>query len=67
MQCHFELRRIDVLSCALPTLRVYRRRDDASARQLFGYSILYLFALFAALIVDRAAAFQPLGSFWGGG
>ncbi len=47
-------------------LRVYRRRDDASARQLFGYSILYLFALFAALIVDRAAAFQPLGSFWGG-
>jgi len=34
-------------------LRVMRSTDDKPARQMFGYSILYLFALFALLIVDR--------------
>ena len=29
--------------------------NDAPARQAFKYSILYLFALFAALAVDRLA------------
>ena len=35
-------------------LRVLGSDDDRPARQMFGYSILYLFALFALLIVDRA-------------
>lgn len=34
-------------------LAVLLRGDMRSARGLFGYSILYLFALFAALILDR--------------
>ncbi len=37
-------------------LRVWRLRDDASARRMFGFSILYLFALFAALIAEHGAA-----------
>ncbi len=36
-------------------LGVRRARDDASARRLFGFSILYLFALFAALIAEHGA------------
>ena len=35
-------------------LRVLRGSDDRPAKQMFGFSILYLFALFALLIVDRA-------------
>jgi protoheme IX farnesyltransferase len=37
-------------------LGVRRAGDDASARRLFGFSILYLFALFAALIAEHGAA-----------
>jgi protoheme IX farnesyltransferase len=37
-------------------LRLRRARDDASARRMFGFSILYLFALFAALIAEHGAA-----------
>ena len=37
-------------------LRVRRTRDDAIARRMFGFSILYLFALFAALIVEHGVA-----------
>ncbi len=37
-------------------LRVRRARDDASARRMFGFSIVYLFALFAALIAEHGAA-----------
>lgn len=33
---------------------VQRSQSDRPARQLFGYSILYLFVLFTLLIVDRA-------------
>jgi len=33
---------------------VLRGRSDRPARQLFGFSILYLFVLFTLLIVDRA-------------
>jgi len=36
-------------------VRVYLERDERSARQMFGLSILYLFALFTALIVDGGA------------
>lgn len=32
---------------------------DRAARQLFGYSILYLFVLFAVLIIDRAPGLLP--------
>jgi protoheme IX farnesyltransferase len=35
---------------------VRRARDDASARRLFGFSILYLFTLFAALIAEHGVA-----------
>ena len=35
-------------------LRVLGSEDDRPAKQMFGFSILYLFALFALLIVDRA-------------
>ncbi len=37
----------------LGAIRVWRHADMRSARQLFGFSILYLFLLFAMLIVDR--------------
>ncbi len=37
-------------------LRVRRARDDASARRMFSFSILYLFALFAALIAEHGTA-----------
>jgi heme O synthase-like polyprenyltransferase len=30
------------------------RASDRAARRLFGFSIVYLFALFAGLLVDRA-------------
>jgi protoheme IX farnesyltransferase len=40
-------------------LNVYRTREgrdaDRAARQLFAFSILYLFGLFAALLIERAA------------
>jgi heme o synthase len=40
-------------------LNVYRTREgreaDRAARQLFGFSILYLFGLFAALLIERGA------------
>jgi protoheme IX farnesyltransferase len=38
----------------LLALKLSRDASDRTARQLFGYSILYLFVLFAVLIVDRA-------------
>jgi protoheme IX farnesyltransferase len=34
--------------------RLYRQRDTASQRSLFGYSIVYLLALFAAVIVQAS-------------
>ncbi len=36
--------------------KVRRTRDDAIARRMFGFSIVYLFSLFAALIVEHGAA-----------
>ena len=44
--------------------RLYRSDEselEKPARQTFGFSILYLFALFTALIADRAPA---VGAFW---
>ena len=38
----------------LLSLAVLRAEDDRPARQLFGFSILYLFVLFTLLIIDRA-------------
>jgi heme o synthase len=35
-------------------VRVWRDESDRSAKQMFGFSILYLFLLFAFLLVDRA-------------
>jgi len=34
---------------------------EGAAKRLFGYSILYLFVLFAALLVERAAGLQEFG------
>ncbi len=46
---------------AIGSVRVARERDTAhepNARRLFGISILYLFALFAAIIVEQALALR---------
>ncbi|BBK45146.1 protoheme IX farnesyltransferase [Allostella vacuolata] len=40
----------------LGAIRVMRESTDRSAMRLFGFSILYLFALFAMVLVDRAWA-----------
>lgn len=39
----------------LLTLRVWYERSNGAARNLFRFSILYLFVLFSALLVDKAA------------
>jgi len=36
----------------LKTYKAKRRMDEKNYRGLFGYSILYLFVLFAAIIID---------------
>jgi protoheme IX farnesyltransferase len=45
-------------------LRVMARQDERSAKQMFAFSILYLFLLFALLIVDRAPGLLAGG--WAG-
>ncbi|MBM3524174.1 MAG: protoheme IX farnesyltransferase [Alphaproteobacteria bacterium] len=40
-------------------LAVWRDTGEAAARRLFGYSIVYLFLLFAMIMVDRAIAVMP--------
>lgn len=50
------------LACAL---RVMTDSGDRAAKQMFGYSILYLFVLYALLIVDRAPGLLGMGpSIW---
>src|SRR4051794_1978783 len=49
----------------IDAIAVWRERDEArepAARKLFGVSILYLFALFAALIAERLIGIAPLHS-----
>jgi protoheme IX farnesyltransferase len=41
--------------------RLYRRPDKRTAKQLFAFSILYLFVLFAALLAERALGLQHFG------
>jgi len=43
----------------LAALRVWADDSDRSARKMFAYSIFYLFALFALLILDRAPGLLP--------
>jgi heme o synthase len=46
-------------------IAVYRERDEArepAARRLFGVSIVYLFVLFAALILERLIGIAPFGA-----
>jgi protoheme IX farnesyltransferase len=38
----------------LAALRVWREPGDGAAKRMFGFSILYLFLLFAGLVLDRA-------------
>ena len=35
-------------------VRVLRERSDAAARRLFHVSLVYLFALFLAMLIDRS-------------
>jgi protoheme IX farnesyltransferase len=42
------------LGLVAAALAVLRDAGDAAARRLFGGSILYLFGVFLALVVDRA-------------
>ena len=45
------------LALALTVNRVREGREaDRAAKRLFGFSILYLFSLFAALLVERGVA-----------
>ena len=48
--------------------RVYYNREgpkaDRCANQLFGFSILYLFLLFAEIAVERLLAISPLNMLW---
>jgi len=59
-----------VLGCwmLLEAVAVWRKRDEVrepAARKLFGVSILYLFALFAALIAERVIGYiSPLVASW---
>src|ERR1041385_5708429 len=49
----------------IDALAVFRAQDqirEPAARRLFGVSILYLFVLFAALIVERLMGIAPLGA-----
>ena len=39
---------------------LYRRTDDAAAKRLFAFSILYLFLLFLGLVVDKLVAISGL-------
>ena len=43
-------------------LRVWQHNDDRRARQMFGYSVLYLFLIFAVLVVDRTVGLPGLPS-----
>jgi protoheme IX farnesyltransferase len=47
-----------ILSALFTTaaVRVWRDTGDRSAKQMFGFSILYLFLLFALLLIDRVPA-----------
>ena len=40
--------------------RVMRDDSDKNCKQLFGFSIFYLFLLFFAMIVDRCVNFHPV-------
>jgi protoheme IX farnesyltransferase len=40
--------------------KLFVGKDRADAKRLFGFSILYLFALFAALLVEHLAGLKPL-------
>jgi protoheme IX farnesyltransferase len=52
----------------LAAVRVWFDDGDAAARQMFGFSLLYLFLLFAVMVVDRAPGLTTLiGGLVGGG
>ena len=40
--------------------KLFVGHDRADAKRLFGFSIFYLFALFAALLVEHLAGLKPL-------
>jgi protoheme IX farnesyltransferase len=52
----------------LAAIRVWFDDGDTAARQMFGFSLLYLFLLFAVMVVDRAPGLIALvGGLFGGG
>ena len=53
------------LCFVLLALRVRRDDDERAARRLFGFSILYLFILFAMLMADHGVGLPGLGALTG--
>jgi protoheme IX farnesyltransferase len=49
---------------AVAVLRESDSQREPAARRLFAVSILYLFALFAALMVERLTGLPPLSAAW---
>jgi protoheme IX farnesyltransferase len=45
--------------------QLHRSPDHRTAKQLFGVSIMYLFVLFAALLVERSLGFDQFGTLFG--
>jgi heme O synthase-like polyprenyltransferase len=55
---------------AIEAVSVFREKDEVhepAAHRLFGISILYLFVLFAGLIVERLMGLPPLTALHFGG
>jgi protoheme IX farnesyltransferase len=50
------------LACAVAVWRDNTERSERPARRLFGFSILYLFLLFAALVADKLLGLAPLAA-----
>jgi protoheme IX farnesyltransferase len=46
------------------TIRLWRDRTQRTASRTFRYSIVYLFALFFALVADKALGFAATGGAW---
>ena len=50
-----------MVALALQLYRAPKHAAEPAAKRLFGISILYLFVLFAALLVERALGLQHFG------
>ncbi len=52
----------------LDAARLYRAstkdQENAAAKRLFGFSIIWLFALFALILIEQVAGLGPMGAVW---